>query len=523
MSKKKKTVSEKRQVAKNLLLNLVSFLTRLIIGLWLAPYLVTHIGVAAYGFVAVASIIAEYMSIITGSMDGAMSRFMSVDIQRGDFAQANKILNTSLTAFLMLIAVQIPFGYLIIVNLDSIFTIPNGLLNDVTWLVFFTLAGYAVTIIVEVFAVPLFSLNRLDLIQQMHIVRSITRIGVIVIFFTADKPSLFYVGVGEIVASGVVGIGKIYLGKKLAPWMAVNIRDIDKSKLRELVTMSGWIILNYLGFLMLQRTDIPVLNRFVGADEAGQYAAVAQWLILLSSMVMIVSSLTAPLVLAAYAKNDYLKIENIILRTIKITGVITSLLAGLLMAQAENLLKIWIGEGIEKIYPLLILMLVYAPINLSVSCLGSLWAPLNRVKVPGLVTFLSGMAGLALSVALAVLTNLGIYSVAIALMVVKIFTNVIFLPFYASRVLKIHPGTFYKPMFNIVLATGIVFLVSSLPGLIGFNIDNWAKLLGIWTIFGVICLPILWRLIFSADDRAFAIGLLPQKILSRFPLLKKLI
>ncbi|MBN2530545.1 MAG: oligosaccharide flippase family protein [Deltaproteobacteria bacterium] len=520
---KKKAVSEKKQVAKNLLVNIASFLTRMLIGLWLAPYLVTHVGVAAYGFVAVASIITEYLSIITGSVHGAMSRFMSVNIQRGEFDQANKILNTSLIGFLLLIVAHIPVGYLIVDNIDGIFSIPAGLKSDVVWLVIFTLIGYAFSLTINVFAVPMFALNRLDLMQQIDIVRMIIRIGVIVICFTFDKPSLVYVGVGELSSSILTGLVRLYFGKKLAPWMSVNLKDIDKSKLRELVTMSGWIVLNFVGFLMLQRTDIPVVNRFIGAHEAGQYAAVAQWSMLLSSIIYVFSSLTAPLVLAAYAKDDYHKIEMILLRSIKILGVLTSLFAGLIMAQSENLLKIWVGEGIDAIYPLLILMLAYAPVNLSVSPLQSLWAPLNRVKVPGIMTFCSGLLCIGLSVTLAKVTNLGIYAVAIVVMSIKIFRNVIFLPLYASRVLKIHPRAFYKPMFNIILATGIVFLLARLPQFIGLNVNNWPVLIGTWAVSGLISLPILWKLIFTAEDREFAIGLAPQKIKARFPWLIKLV
>src|SRR3972149_1802921 len=65
------------------------------IGIWLVPYLIRHLGVASYGLVPLAISITAYMSLLTISLNGAVSRYLTIDLQKKDNKSANQFFNTA--------------------------------------------------------------------------------------------------------------------------------------------------------------------------------------------------------------------------------------------------------------------------------------------------------------------------------------------------------------------------------------------------------------------------------------------
>jgi membrane protein EpsK len=133
--------SFKKQMPYNLIMNIVSFVVNIFIGLWLVPYLIKYIGVAAYGLVPLAMVFTEYISVITISINGAVTRFLTIEIQKNQWDKANVIFNTSFFTMLGIIVLQIPILSYITVEVSSIFEVPEELVKDAYYLFAFTFAA----------------------------------------------------------------------------------------------------------------------------------------------------------------------------------------------------------------------------------------------------------------------------------------------------------------------------------------------------------------------------------------------
>jgi len=95
------------QLPRNLAANIAYFLVNILIGVLLVPYFIDTLGVAAYGLIPLATSITGYVAIVVQSLNTAVTRFLTVDLQRGDYAAANKTFNTSLfglTAVILVVA-----------------------------------------------------------------------------------------------------------------------------------------------------------------------------------------------------------------------------------------------------------------------------------------------------------------------------------------------------------------------------------------------------------------------------------
>lgn len=85
------------QLPRNLAANIAYFLVNVAIGVLLVPYFINTLGVAAYGLIPLATSITGYVAIVVQSLNTSVSRFLTVDLQRGDYV-ASRILSRTINA-----------------------------------------------------------------------------------------------------------------------------------------------------------------------------------------------------------------------------------------------------------------------------------------------------------------------------------------------------------------------------------------------------------------------------------------
>jgi len=69
------------QFPRNLAVNIAYFLVNIVIGVLLVPYFIDTLGVAAYRLIPLATSITGYVAIVVQSLNTAVFRFLTVDLQ----------------------------------------------------------------------------------------------------------------------------------------------------------------------------------------------------------------------------------------------------------------------------------------------------------------------------------------------------------------------------------------------------------------------------------------------------------
>ncbi len=499
-------------------MNVTNFIIRFIVGLWLIPYLIIHIGKAAYGLVPLAMIFTEYINLITGSINASITRFLAIDIQKKDFDNANKTFNTAFFAILGLVLFKIPILSYIVIDLQSLINVPAELSEDAFYLFSLSFLGYLISLFSSIFSTSLYANNRLDLIRFIEITRLLVRASTIVGLFLTFSPSLKYVGIANLM-SALVGILISFIyWKKFTAYFKLGLSYFDKYVFSQITKMGGWIIVNQVGFLLLLKVDLIVVNRFIGPDAGGEYAAVQQWTKLLRSIAGVLSAVIGPMVLISYANSkmkDLIKFAKLGVRYMSIgIGIITGVICGL----ASPLLGIWLGPSFTQFSSLLIIMLCTLVINLGILPLFKISTAVNKVKIPGLVTLFAGGFNLFLAIFFVTKTDLGLIGVALAGAIVLTLKNGIFIPIYTARILNISTLTFYKPLLGGVFLFLLSLLISSFWNHYAI-INTWMELI----LYSILTLTfaLLTALIFiiSNEDKIMFVDMLPKQFrifLSKF-------
>lgn len=500
-----------KQFGINISSNIIAYAVNLLIGLWLTPYLISNLGVENYGLYPLANSITSYMSLITLALNGAVGRYLAIEIQKKDFDNANKTFNTALFGSILLAAFSLPFIIGFVLLIPYIFNIPTGQETNTQILFLLIMVSFFVTTIESSFSVSTWAKNRFDLRNAIIISKNIVRLIVIIIMFKVVNPIIWIIGFA-IFFSSIFGIfGDILIWNKLTPELRISTNNFDKKRIRILFSMGIWMLINQIGTLLFLNIDMVVANIGLGAKIAGEYGSIIIFSSVLRGLASTISGVLTPIVLAKYALNEINRITKLSSQAVRLLGIAIGLPVGYLIGFGKPFLGLWLGKNFESLWLLLVVMIIHLPINLSVLPLFSIQVTLNKVKIPGIITFFMGVINLVLAILFISVFNLGVYGIALAAAIILTSKNAIFTPLYAAKIQKIPWFTFMTAIIPGLLVTIITSLFTWIPSLF-FIIDSWIKLISVGIIIGLFLLIIIYSVILNKEDKKLINSFIPSNI-----------
>jgi O-antigen/teichoic acid export membrane protein len=503
----------KEQFPKNLFANVAYFIINIIIGIFLVPYFIGSLGIAAYGLIPLATSLTSYVTILTDSLNLAVSRFLTVDLQQEDYQKANRTFNTALFSLSGIIILLIPVVILFSYYAPKWFNAPAGQEFEVICLFLGVTAAFLIRSWSSNFTVSLFAQNRLDLMNLLNITGVIIQVSLIVVLFTVYSPRLSFVGCAYFAASVVFLFGAIVLSKRINPYLHPDIREFDRSRLNDLTVMGWWAVIDMIGSLLFLEIDLIVVNLLFGATAAGEYAVVFVWATLLRGLAWTLAGVLSPMILTYYAKDSFDQIILIAKSSIKGLGLLIALPIGLICGFAPFFLTFWVGSQFAHLSPLMWVLILPLAINLSILPLYTICVAFNKIRTPGIITLFLGIGNVILAFSLPLLLGWGFYGVAIAGAIMFTLKNSLFTPWYTTKVLDISPNTFLKPMISGIIASLIIACLAVVIGNF-FIISSLVSLVMFCGLISLGYLIFIWFIGFSQIERDMFKSYLPKRLLN---------
>ncbi|NLA39425.1 MAG: polysaccharide biosynthesis protein, partial [Methanomicrobiales archaeon] len=207
------------QFPRNLAANIVYFLVNLVIGVLLVPYFVSTLGIAAYGLIPLATSITGYVAIVVQALNTAVSRFLTVDLQQGDYDAANRTFNTAFFAFSAVLLLMAPLVIAVAWLAPSIFHIPAGQEGSAVILFLGVSTATLIRFWSGNYTVQLFAYNRLDLQNLVNATNIVVQVGFIILLFTLFGPDLALIGVAYLAGAVVASAISIILAHRVCPYL----------------------------------------------------------------------------------------------------------------------------------------------------------------------------------------------------------------------------------------------------------------------------------------------------------------
>lgn len=499
------------QLPRNLIANIAYFMANIVIGIFLVPYFVSTLGIAAYGLIPLVTSITGYVAIIIMSLNTAVSRYLTVELQQEDYAAANRTFNTAVLVLSACIALMFPVVIAIAMFVPRLFNVPTGQESDAAILFLGVCAAFLIRSWSGNFTVQLFACNRLDLQNVVNVTNLLVQTGLIIIFFTLFGPNLAFIGAAYLAGAIAASAISIVLAKRVCPYLKVSIHSFDRSQLKVLGGMCWWVVINQIGALLFLQMDLIVVNILFGAASAGEYAIAFQWVGLLRGITDVLSGALTPMIFTYYARAQIEMLTRVMTSAVKLMGIAIALPIGLICGFAPQVLTFWVGGKFAFLAPLMVLLTIHLVINLAVVPLFSLNVAYNKVRLPGILTLLMGIGNLSLAIALPLLFGWGYYGVAAAGAIMLTLKNAVFTPWYAARVMGMAAHTFMGSLLpGILMTIGLIVGIAALELFI--PITSIVSLMLVGGILGLAYLILVWKFALSTFELELFGSYLPVRI-----------
>ena len=502
--------NSRQQFIINAASNIGLFLINVLIGMWFVPFLILHLGVAAYGLVPLTTTLTSYLSLLTLSLNGAMGRFLTIELKNGEFSTANRIFNTALFTSFGLSGLVLFISLIIVSATPKLFNIPVGQEIEAQALLGLVALSFVVTTIESNFSVSTWALNRFDIRNGWALMNRLVQVSIVGLLFSFLDAHLWYVGFGILCAALASFAGSVLIWRYLTPQLSINLRLFDRFQLRQLTGMSGWMFINQVGSLLFLNIDLIVVNRFFGSEAGGKYGAVLQLSAYVRTFANMLAGVLTPTMVAKFGVNDVKGISEVSRQSVKLLGLVLALPVGLSCGFSKPFLSIWLGPSFEDLASLMILLSAHLCVNLAVLPLFSVQVAYNKVRWPGIVTLVGGLANLALAISLVKWGKFGMLGVAIAGAITLTIKNILFTPIYSAIIQKIHWWKYFPAIMPAALGT---IMVSSLAYMTTqlFILDSWMELVlagvVVSSLFGLAAYVFMLNL----EERKLLLGLIFSK------------
>jgi membrane protein EpsK len=478
--------------------------------LWYIPFLINHLGAAAYGMIALANSLVMYGALVGTSLNVSTTRFLAIDLNQGDEASANRTFNTALViSIIACSALAVPVGILTYF-LPALFNVPVGLERATQFLFASVCAAFIVTILSSNFGVASVIRHRFDLRNIVNSLTMLTRVGIIALCFTVWPATLWQVAAAFVISAFIGLAGDVFVWRRLTPELHLDYRSIDRHHLRALVNLGGWSAVNQTGALLLMQVDLLIVNAMFGAEMTGLYGAVLLFPAMIHTLTEAVATVLSPVMMARYAVGDIEGVRRIARHSVKLLAVALALPVGLLCGFAGPLLHLWLGPEFARLDVLLILLVGHLAVNLAVRPLFFVVTAYNRVKVQGLVTLALGFANIGLAIALARWSGWGIAGVAIAAAIVWTIKNCLFSSSYCAVLLRLPWWSFYAPLTAGALGTLAVGFAGRFISQLWWP-TTWSALGAMAAIVAIFYSMIAYYVSFSRSDRDLLWSILDRR------------
>lgn len=334
-----------RRIAKNTVLLYMRSLISLFISLWTSRLVLKGLGVDDYGIYGVVGSFVSMFSIVTGSLNGAISRFLNYAMGKGDKDEMKNTFSLSLNIMVILALIVIllteTFGLWFLYNK---MTIPPDRVNAAFWCFQFSVLSSVSSFLVVSFTASIIAHEKMGVFAYIDVSEVILKflIALLITFSLGDVDKLvLYAALLLTVTLTKQMISRIYAMKHFEE---CRIRWYwNKEKFIEMFSYAGWSFLGKTSGTFSGQGVNMVMNVVFG--PAVNAARSLCWTVNHSVSIFVNNYTMAinPQVTQSYASGDHEYMKSLLFRGTRFTYYIMWLVFLPLVLETKFVLDFWLG------------------------------------------------------------------------------------------------------------------------------------------------------------------------------------
>ena len=330
-----------RKLIANTFFNLLGRFWSFAAAILLTPFIWGHLTPGEFGVWVLLSVFLESFILLDFGLGSAFVKFISTYYTHEDYDRINKVLFSGLMFYLVQGTVLLGVGLALQGILFRFFDIRGA-----ERAYFYVLVASAVANIGSMFLSVFRGAQRMDRSNAIEMGMSLLNVvGTVTVLRLGW--GLSGLALNALFNAVVMVIATWWSVKRTMPWLSLGFH-VDRPLLREMFGYGAQILVSRVGGLVSFRLDKLIVARFLGVAVVPFYEFSARLSALVRAMPLLTMSALIPATSELGARNDRGKILYTYLMTSKYVALITIGLVGFVVLEADSILRLWLGAGVEQ-------------------------------------------------------------------------------------------------------------------------------------------------------------------------------
>lgn len=451
-------ISSKSTIAKNTTLLYGRTALIMVVSLYTSRVILQALGVEDYGVYTAIGGVVSLLTVVTGPIDTAISRFLTYEIGRGDKDKLRRYFSTGLTIMLLFSALAI-----IILETVGLWFLNNKMVIDdsrmwaANWVLHLSIATFVVNMISSPYRASIIAHEKMSLFAYMGILDALLKLGIALLLKISSFDKLLVYAVLMLVASILLRfIYTVICNKQFEECRSPKI-VIDKELFGGLFSFAGWNMFGSAAAVCRGQGINILFNIFGGPIVNAAFGIATQVNNAVGSFVNNFSTALNPSIIKSYASSQKDYMMSLVYQGAKYTYFLVLLFALPLLLETRYVTQIWLGQTPEYSVVFIQMMLIYTLIEaFSKTIMAGVHAS-GKIRLYQII--IGGFQIIILPIAY-ILLRIGLTPVNVLMAMVVIDIIALFARMILAR------GIFDLSIWEFVKRVIIVSLISSVVALI---------------------------------------------------------
>jgi len=307
----------------------------------LTPFIWGHLTRGEVGVWVLLSVFLESFTLLDFGLGSAFVKFISAYYTHDDYERINRVLFSGLAFYIVQGLFLVGIGLAARGLLFSFFDISGA-----ERAYFYVLVASGLANIGSMFLSVFRGVQRMDRSNAIEMAMSILNVvGAVTVLELGW--GLSGLAMNALFNAGVLVVVAWWSVKRSMPWISLRWR-IDRPLLREMFSYGAQILVSRIGGLVSFRLDKLIVARFLGLAAVPFYEFSARLAALVRALPLLAMSALIPATSELGARNEKEKIVYTYLMTSKYVALITIGLVAFVVLEADSILRLWLGAGVEQ-------------------------------------------------------------------------------------------------------------------------------------------------------------------------------
>ena len=333
-----------RKIAKNTLVLYVRMLVLMLVGLYTSRVVLSALGENDFGIYDVVGGVVAMFTIISGSLNSAISRFITFEMGKNDPMRLNKVYSTAVTIQLILAVVVVliaePVGLWFVRNK---MTIDPSRIQAAIWVLHFSLASFVINLMSVPQMASITAHEKMSAYAYIGIMEGLLRLAVAVLISRSSSDRLvLYSALMMVTVLMVRAAYGIYCRRNFPEcrYRWVN----DDLLVKEMFSFAGWNFIGASSGVLRDQGGKILVNLFYGTAVNAARGVAMQLNGAVQGFVTNFMTAVNPQITKSYALGDQGYMYYLISKSSRMSYYLLFVLALPVLFNTEYILDIWLEE-----------------------------------------------------------------------------------------------------------------------------------------------------------------------------------